>query len=99
MHAVVDMTERALSLAGAVRVDYPPMWTTVDHRAADLQDLVFNEPWFLVEGLAFGALGLLHLRRGRPRRWWTGTALAAVAALFVLGMLTVAGLAPRVIVA
>jgi hypothetical protein len=38
------------------------------------------------------------LRPGRPRRWWTATALAAVAGLFLLGMLTVAGVTGKVIV-
>lgn len=98
MHALVDMTERVLSLIGWVHIDYPPMWATRDDRAADLQDLFFNEPWFLIEGLAFGALGWIGLGAGRARRWWTATALAAIAALFVLGMLTVAGVTGKMIV-
>lgn len=98
MHALVNMTVRVLSLAGMVHIDYPPLWATVNHRVADLQDLFFNEPWFLVEGLAFGALGWIGLGPGRPRRWWTATALAAIAALFLLGMLTVAGVIGKMIV-
>lgn len=98
MHALVDMTERVLSLAGVVHIDYPSMWATRDRRAADLQDLFFNEPWFLAEGLAFGWLGSIGLGPGRPRKWWIATAVAAIAALLLLGMLTVAGVIGRVII-
>jgi hypothetical protein len=98
MHALVSMTARVLSLAGMVHLDYPPLWATVDYRVADLQDLFFNEPWFLVEGLAFGALGWIGLGPGRPRRWWTATAVAAIAALLLLGILTVVGVIGKIIV-
>jgi hypothetical protein len=98
MHALVDMVERMLSLAGVVRLEYPTMWLTHDDRTADLQDLFFNEPWFLLEGLAFGALAWTALRPGRPRGWWTATALGAIAALLLLGMLTVAGVTPKLII-
>jgi hypothetical protein len=98
MHALVDIVERVLSLAGVVHLEYPSMWLTHDDQTADLQDLFFNEPWFLVEGLAFGALAWTALGPGRPRRWWTATALASIAALLLLGMLTVAGVTSKVII-
>jgi hypothetical protein len=98
MHALVSMTARVLSLAGMVQLDYPPLWATVNYRAADLQDLFFNEPWFLVEGLAFGALGWIILGPGQPRRWWTATAAAVIAALLLLGILTVVGIIGKIIV-
>jgi hypothetical protein len=98
MHALVDIVERVLSLAAVVHLEYPSMWMSHDDRTADLQDLFFNEPWFLLEGLAFGALGWSALGPGRARRWWTATALAAIAGLLLLGMLTVAGVIGRVIV-
>lgn len=98
MHALVDITERALSLAGVIEVKYPPLWATVNHRTDDLHDMFFNEPWFLIEGLAFGALGWIGLGRGRARTWWTGTALAAIAALILLGVLTMTGLVGRAII-
>jgi hypothetical protein len=98
MHALVDIAERVLSLAGVVHLAYPSMWMTVDDRTADLQDLFFNEPWFLLEGLAFGALAWTGLRPGRARRWWTGTALAAIAGLLLLGVLTITGVAGKAIV-
>jgi hypothetical protein len=44
-----------LSLAGLLRIEYSPtVWASIDRRAADLQDLFFNEPWFLVEGSGSG---------------------------------------------
>ena len=98
MHALVDTVERVLSVAGQVEIQYPSMWSTHDNRAADLQDLFFNEPWFLVEGLAFGALGWTALGPGQARRWWTATALAAIVGLLLFGMLTVAGVSPRMII-
>jgi hypothetical protein len=98
MHALVDIVARTLSLAGVVRLEYPSIWMTVDARTADLQDLFFNEPWFLLEGLAFGALGWIALGPGRTRRWWTATALTAIAALLLLGVLTIAGVSAKMIV-
>ena len=72
MHALIDMAQRVLSLAGLVHIHYPPLWATVNDRAADLQDLIGNERWFLLEGLAFGALGWIALGPGLPRwRWWS----------------------------
>jgi hypothetical protein len=99
MHALIDMIERVLSLAGTVQIDYPSTWATVDRRAADLQDLFGNEPWFLLEGLLFGALGWIGLGPGRPRTWWAVCAVAAIAALTLLGMLTLAGVVGKEIVA
>src|SRR5688500_9857382 len=53
MHALIDSIERILSLAGLLTIEYPAaVWASIDRRAADLQDLFFNEPWFLLEGLA-----------------------------------------------
>ena len=66
MHALIDMAQRVLSLAGLVHIHYPPLWATINDRAADLQDLFGNEPWFLLEGLAFGALGWIALGPGLP---------------------------------
>ena len=63
-----------------MHIHYPPLWATVNDRAADLQDLFGNEPWFLLEGLAFGALGWIALQ-ARPRWRWAVSALAATGAL------------------
>jgi hypothetical protein len=98
MHALVDMTERVLSLTGLVRIHYPPLWARVYRREADLQDLFGNEPWFLVEGLAFGALGWIALGPGRHRRRWVTAAVAGVAALVLLGVLSMVGVIGRFVV-
>ena len=87
MHGLVDIGQRVLSLTGHLRIDYP-RWTSINSRTADLQDLFFNEPWFIVEGLGFGLIGWLVLGRPRPRRWWVGSGLVAVAILTVVGLLS-----------
>jgi hypothetical protein len=99
MHAVIDMTERVLSLAGLLTIHYPALWASVDRRDADLQDLFGNEPWFLLEGLAFAALGWTALDPGRARRWWTASAVAAIAALIVIGLLSATGVIGQAVVA
>jgi hypothetical protein len=97
-HAVIDVAERVLSLAGRLEIDYPAsVWASIDRRAADIQDLYLNEPWFLLEGLAFGVLGALHLRAGRARRLWVGSAVAATLAASVVGVLSGTGVIGRVV--
>ncbi|HWI31449.1 MAG TPA: hypothetical protein VNT50_08145, partial [Microbacterium sp.] len=59
MHALVDWTLRVLSLTGVHPTQLPAsVWRSFDRRAADLQDLLVNEPWFFVEGLLWGALAV-----------------------------------------
>ena len=54
-HAFINSLQRVLSLAGLLRIEYSPtVWAWIDRRAADLQDLFFNEPWFLVGGSGSG---------------------------------------------
>jgi hypothetical protein len=96
-HALIDDIQRVLSLAGVLQIDYP-IFTTANRRAADIQDLLFNETWFLAEGLLWGALAWISLGRSSVRRWWTGTALAAIAALTLIGMLSVFGIIGKFIV-
>lgn len=99
MHALIDEAQRVLSLAGLLRIDYPAsVWASVDRRAADVQDMVFNEPWFLLEGLAWGALGWLGLGPGRARRWWVASALVAVAILTAVGLLSATGVIGKVVI-
>jgi hypothetical protein len=97
MHGLVDDLERVLSLTGRLLLQYP-FFTTVDRRAADLQDLLFNETWFLAEGILWGILGWIGLGRSPGRRWWTGTALAAVAVLTSVGLLSAFGVIGKVII-
>jgi hypothetical protein len=86
-HGVIQDAQRVLSLAGALHIRYP-IFVTVNSRAADVQDLAFNETWFLAEGFLWATLAWLSLGRSRARRWWTGTALAAVAVLTAAGLLS-----------
>lgn len=55
------------------------------------------ETWFLAEGLLWGVLARLSLGRSPARRWWTGTAVAAIAALTALGLLTTFDVTGKVI--
>jgi len=97
-HAAVDMTQRVLSLTGLLTLDYP-LWVSVDRRQADLQDLLFNEPWFLIEGLLWGAIAWSSgLRRAPRARWWLASALVAILALTVVGLLSATGVIGKVII-
>jgi hypothetical protein len=99
MHALVMDTQRVLSLAGALHIHYPAaLWATRNNHAADVQDLAFNETWFLAEGLLWGMLGWLGLGPSPARRGWTVTAIGVVAALTALGLLTTFGDAGRLII-
>lgn len=97
-HALVDIVQRILSLAGALSVTYPAsMWAEVDRRAADLQDLFGNEPWFLIEGVLIWILGFLCVRPGTRARY-TILSIVAVAVLAVVGVLASFGTIGRVVV-
>jgi hypothetical protein len=88
MHAFVDGALRLLSLTGVHATQLPGrFWLSFDRRAADLQDLLLNEPWFLVEGLLWVALGLTCTRSSR-RRAWLVTASSACLLLTVVGVLS-----------
>jgi hypothetical protein len=88
MHAFVDATLRVLSLAGVHPTELPAdFWASFDRRTADLQDLFLNEPWFLVEGLLWIALGLAATRESR-RRTWLLSAAAACVVLTAVGILS-----------
>ncbi len=88
MHALVDMTLRVLSLTGVHPSVLPAsFWLSFDRHRSDLQDLLLNEPWFLVEGLLWGALGLAYVV-GPRRRAWLASAAATCAVLTVVGVLS-----------
>ncbi len=63
------------------------MWRSFDRHTADLQDLLLNEPWFLVEGLLWGALGLAFVNVSRRRGWLT-SAVAGCLLLTAVGVLS-----------
>jgi hypothetical protein len=98
-HALINVIQRILSLAGLLRIEYPAsVWASINSRTADLQDLFFNEPWFLLEGLGFALLAWIVLGPGPGRRRWIGIAIAATAILTVVGLLSAFGLIGKVIV-
>jgi hypothetical protein len=100
MHALIMDTQRVLSLAGLHRIRYPAsMWATRDDHAADLQDLIFNETWFLVEGILWGVLAWIVLGRSRSRRRWTASALTAIALLTGIGLASASGGVGRAVIA
>ncbi len=97
MHALVDITIRLLSIAGLVQMDFP-FWVSIDRQASNLQDIFLNEPWFLIEGLLWGALGWVGLATERARRWWLRSALIAIALLTANGLLAQFGVVGKVII-
>ena len=97
MHALVMATARILSLAGVLHMDFP-LFASIDRRESDLQDLLVNEPWFLVEGLSWGSLGWFKLESARSRRLWVASGLVATVALTVIGVLSTLGIIGRFIV-
>ncbi len=97
MHALVNGMMRMVSLAGVLRIDYP-FFTTIDRRVADLQDLLLNEPWFLVEGLLWGALCLVGARSGTSRRRFVVSAVTAIVVLTIVGTMSATGVIGRLVV-
>jgi len=88
MHAFVDGTLRLLSVMGVHPTQLPAeFWQSFDRRTADLQDLLLNEPWFLVEGALWIALGVACVRSSRLRAWLLSAAGACLL-LTVLGVLS-----------
>lgn len=87
-HALVNVTLRVFSLTGVHPTVLPAeVWRWYDRQASDLQDLLLNEPWFLVEGLLWAALALTFVA-ARRRRAWVLSAAVACLALTVAGVLS-----------
>lgn len=88
MHALVDSSLRIFSLTGVHPTALPAsVWSSFDRHAADLQDLLVNEPWFLVEGLLWASLGI-GLVRAPGRRAWVLSASVACLLLTIVGVLS-----------
>jgi hypothetical protein len=97
-HATIAMPTRVFSLLGLLTIEYP-FWQTIDARKADLQDLWFNEPWFLGEGVLWAGIAWYGALRGSARRtWWIGSALVVITLATALGLLTSFGVIGSVIV-
>jgi hypothetical protein len=98
-HAVINDVLRVLSLMGLYEVSYPPeVWLSVDRRVADIQDLLFNETWFLGEGLLWAGIAGTALGPSVVRRRWMAATTAAVALSTVVGLLSAFGVLPRVVI-
>jgi hypothetical protein len=88
MHALVDGILRVFSVTGVHPTQLPAsVWLSFDRHAADWQDLLLNEPWFLVEGLLWAALAITFVR-GQGRRTWLMSAAVAGLLLTVFGVLS-----------
>ena len=99
MHGIIDEVTRAMSLAGLLDILYPPgFWASLDRRAADLQDIFFNEPWFIVEGLLWAAIAWIVLGPSDTRRRWVASAAVAVSLLVGIGLLSAFGIIGRFVV-
>lgn len=97
-HAFIGIAQRLLSLTGMLVISYP-FWESIDPRQADLQALLFNEPWFMIEGVLWGVIAWNGALSSSPRRsWWVGSAVAAIAALTTIGLLSSFGVIGQVIV-
>jgi hypothetical protein len=84
MHALTLMTLRVLSLTGVHPTHVPAgLWLTFDRREADLQDLLFNEPWFFVEGCLWAVFGVSAVHPSARRRWRRSVVVACVFATAV----------------
>jgi len=100
MHALIMDVQRIASLAGVHEIHYPRSeWASHDAHAADLQDLFFNETWFLVEGVLWAILASTVLGRSRDRRRFLRSVAAAVAALTCVGLLSAFGVIGRAVIA
>jgi len=98
VHALIGITQRIASLSGAYAIPFP-FWTTIDRTQSDLQALLFNEPWFLMEGLLWAAIAWGGALSASSRRWWwIGSALAGTGILTTIGLLSAFGVIGRVIV-
>lgn len=83
-HGLYGIVYRSLNLAGVVAVDGRTVSASDDPWV--LWDLVLFEPWFLIEGLLFVALGwTAHSTKASKRRW-------LVLCLIGIAMATVSGL-------
>ena len=97
-HALIGIPQRIASLAGVLTIEYP-FWRSIDPRMADLQALFFNEPWFLIEGLLWGAIAWSGaLRDSTWKTWWIGSAVGATVVLTVIGLLSAFGVMGRWVV-
>ena len=93
-----NLKMRALESPDREPIQPQYLMSLIDKHASDVQDLVFNETWFLAEGLLWGILALMVLGPSPARRWWAGTAIAATAALTATGLLSALHVIGRIVI-
>jgi hypothetical protein len=87
-----------LSLTGVLTLDYP-FWLAIDRQEADWQALVWNEPWFFVEGLLWSAIAWVGaVRAATWRQYWVAGLLVGVCTFTAIGLLSTFGVIGRFIV-
>ena len=97
-HALIDIAQRILSLTELLQIQYPSsIWHSVNYKEADLQDLFGNEPWFLIEGLLFAAIGWWNIAKSKHRKW-VFTLLAAIGISTFVGILVAVGFIGRTVI-
>jgi hypothetical protein len=96
MHALTLMILRLLSLTGVHASHVPPgLWLSIDRRNADLQDLLFNEPWFCIEGCLWAAFAVTAVQPS-SRRYWRRSVIVACGLAAAVGVLSGLGAVPTV---
>jgi hypothetical protein len=83
-HGIYGIVYRILNLGGVVKVDGET--ASISEHPWVLWDLILFEPWFLVEGLLFFAIGWAATS-GSGRRRWVYSAVAGVAIATLSGVL------------
>ena len=74
----------------------PSFHTTMSD--ADIQDLVFNETWFIGEGLLWAGIAWTAIGPAPLRRWWMVSAAVAVLGLTAIGLLSAFGAIGKVVI-
>lgn len=94
MHALTLEVLRILSLTGVRPMHYPPgVWLSIDRHRADLQDALFNEPWFFIEGCLWALFALTAVPARSRQVWWRSAVIAIFVAVAV-GVLSGLGAVP-----
>ena len=84
----VRLLSDLFSITGVHPTQLPSdVWLSFDRQSADLQDLLLNEPWFLIEGLLWAGLGVAFTSAPR-RRAWTLSVVSGVLLLSAVGVLS-----------
>ncbi|MCX4803074.1 hypothetical protein ACFWWM_42230 [Streptomyces sp. NPDC058682] len=87
-HGVAGGFTHLLELCGAIEIDYPDEWETLNVTSMNLWNILFYEPWFIAMGICLLGSALQYLRD-------TGSTEAAVdrvnrVSIALIGVLTIA---------